>query len=228
MSDKPQKVKIGLDSPKLRISAPCPTAKGKYSTLSFGLWMNNPRLIVSTNDPALIASTRHGKIQAALDMPTMFCFIEMLKDAVKSKEAIKSKIETYGMSSNKDDKSPVHLTDVWVGRDDSGSVFVSVISKQEGWPVIKFIFGPSDGRFQKFVHSNGTEYSKAEASNRYANSYISLLTNCFSHLVISHYVEPPPFIPGNKGGYGGGNKPAYQNNQYQSKQNDIPDDDIPF
>jgi hypothetical protein len=234
MAQTNQKVKTVLNSPKLRLVAPCPTAKGKWSHLSFDIYMNNPRIVVATNDPSMMSPEKgFGRIQAALDMPTFYAFIELLTMAINSKEATKSKIENFGHQKGGDPKVPTLLTDLWVGRDDAGLIFISAISKQDGWPVIKFTFGPADERYHKFYHGDGSEFSKAERSNVYARAYAKMLSEAMGNLMVSHYVEPPPYVP-NKGGgnwnkgnsSGGYQKPStYVDN---SSDDSSGDDGIPF
>lgn len=234
-----QKVKTILNSPKLSLSAPNPMVKGKYAKLSFDLYNNNPRIVVSTNDPSLqVPEKGYGRITAALDVPVFFSFIELLKQVISNKEPSKFKIENFGNQKGGDPKVPVHLTDLWVGRGEDGAIFISAISKMEGFPTIKFVFAPSDSRFHKYFHGNGTEFSKAELSNLHAKAWVTILEEVMGHLVVTNYVEPPPYQ--GKGGYnnnrnqgGGYQKPAYnQQSQQQSYPGDAAadtaGDDIPF
>lgn len=234
MAQANPKVKTVLNSPKLRLVAPCPTAKGKFSHLSFDIYMNNPRVVVATNDPALMSPEKgFGRIQAAMDMPTFYVFLELLNAAINSKEPIKNKIENFGHQKGGDPKVPVLLTDLWIGRDDTGNIFISVINKQEGWPVIKFTFSVADERYVKVWHGDGSEWTKAERSSVYARAYVKMLSEAMGNLMVSHYVEPPPYVPNkggnswNKGGQSGGyQKPStYVDNTSSDDDNS---NDIPF
>lgn len=207
MADGNKPPKHGLNNPKIRLSAPCPTAKGKYSNLGFDMWQNNPRIVVSTNDPSMMNKDRQfGKITAAMESPTFFLFLEMIKDAFTSKEEMKQNLQLFGnpKGGGGPGVEPVHLTDVWIGRDAEGCIFVSVVKKEEGWPIIKFIFGYPDRRFVRAKEQGGQEFDKARISQGYARAYYELLKATMGSLIIDSYVEPPPYIPGNKGGYGGG------------------------
>ncbi len=243
MSDKPVKIKHGLNNPKIRISAPCPTAKGKFSQLSWDLWNNNPRLVVDVKDPAFATPDKgYGRITAAFEMPSMFLFIELLKEAVASEGADKKQMKIYGAPKGGGGggyQEPVHMSDIWIGKDAEGCVFVSVVKKEEGWPVIKFVFEQPDRRFVKIFKGDGTEYSKAELSVGYAKGYINLLTQAMGTAVMTTYVEPPPFIPGNKGGGGGyggnrgGGGGGYNNRSSggggsSGGGDDMSSDDLPF
>ena len=125
--------KHGLNNPKIRLSAPCPTAKGKYANLGFDIWMNNPRIVVATNDPNMMNKEKQfGRITAAMEPPTFFLFLEYLNEAIRSKEATKKNLKLFGNAKGAQGGpgvEPVHLTDVWIGRDAEGQVFISVVKK---------------------------------------------------------------------------------------------------
>lgn len=238
MSDKPAKVKHILNSPKIRLNTPCPTARGKISSLSWDTYMNNPRIVVKVNDPAFASPEKsYGQIQAAMEPVTFYLFLELLEQATKSDTPMKNKLELSGTPKGGNSNNPVVMTDVWIGKDNEGCIFISVIKKdQEGWPIIKFIFGAPDDRFVKVFKADGTEYTKAELSIGYARAYCKLLGNTMANVLDTKYVEPPPFIPQGKGGYGGGNRSGgnrgnYQNN-YQNKAADnggeFDSPDLPF
>jgi hypothetical protein len=241
MSDnKPVKIKHGLNSPKIRLNAPCPTAKGKFSSLSWDLYMNNPRVVVAVNDPAFATPDKsYGRIQAAMEMPTFYLFLSKLKEAISSEGPVKTQLKLFGNAKGGGGggggyQEPVHLTDLWIGKDADGCVFLSVVKKEEGWPVIKFIFAAPDPRFVKVFKGDGTEYSKSELSVAYAQSYHDLLSHAMGTAVMTTYVEPPPFIPGNKGGGGGysnnrsGGGGGYQNRSAPTGGGDEQDPDLPF
>ena len=95
MSDfqKPVKVKTALNNNKLALSAPCPTAKGKRSTLGFDFTNNNPSIVVRTNDPADITpATNYGTISAKMDLPIFFAFLTTLNEVIESTGEMKKKI----------------------------------------------------------------------------------------------------------------------------------------
>lgn len=195
-----------LNNAKIRLQAPCPTAPGKFSSLAWDVWMNNPRFVVATNDPTMMSKERgFGRIQAAMEPPTFMVFLELLDLCINSTEACKYRVANSGK-----DKAggfdPVPTSDLHVGRDADGCIFVSVVSKEEGWPVIKFVFSAPDQRFHKLYHGNGTEFTKAEISVIYAKAYRKLLEVAMMNVLDTHYVEPEPYVPGNKGGYGGGQR----------------------
>lgn len=242
MSDQNRKPpKHALNSPKLRLSAPCPTAKGKYSSLSWDVYQNNPRVVVATNDPNLSndREKNFGRITAALEAPTFYMFLELLKDTIANKEAAKQPvIQNFGNPRNAERGAPPkHMTDLGVGRDAEGQIYIYVASKEDGWPMIKFVFGPPDQRFHKLVRANGESLSKAEVSELYARAYVNLLTQVMGNVLDTHYIEPPKFVPGgqrqggggyNRSGGGGGGNYNRGNAETTAPADAGADDDFPF
>jgi hypothetical protein len=194
MAEKTEKVKTALNNSKLSLSSPCPTAHGKFSQLRWDIYMNNPRIIVRTNDPG-DEQYNYGMITAAMDSLAFYTFLEFLKMTYESMEEVKYKIENYGNEYVQGQRSndPVHLTDTWIGKDKDGCVFISVISKKEERPVVKFIFGPGDDRWHKFFHSDGTQYTKAEISVIYARAHYNLLSELMGNVLVANYVPPLPY-----------------------------------
>ena len=223
---KPPKRKHAFNNPKLRLQAPNPACKGVWATLGFDFIQNNPRIVVDTKDPSLASPENgYGRISAPLDSVVFMMIIEAISSAVSAKEAMKMKIENsnHEFVDGKRSQDITHLTDIWVGRDAEGQVFISVISaKGNHWPTIKFVFGPSDQRYHKFFKEDGTPWSRPELSVLAAKAYVRLLTGLLPSIADTHYYEAPPYVPGgNKGGYnksgggggynrGGGNGGGYQ------------------
>ena len=216
--------KNALDSKKLNLVAPCPTAPGKRSSLIWGVYSNNPRLTVYTGDPEdSTERTGYGKIAANLDTPTFFAFIEMLEASAKSTEECKQKIDNKGFTwfGGKRSEVPVVLNSLIVGKDAEGCVFISVVADNR--PIIKFFIGPSESH--ALYHSTGKPFTKAESSSLYAIAYCQLLRNMVGNVLVSEYVEEvakKPYNPqgGNNNNQGGGGYSKPQNNSYA--------EDIPF
>jgi uncharacterized membrane protein YgcG len=210
-AQKPRKVPTILSSAKLKLSAANPAAKNAWAKLGWEIFRNNPRIVVDTGDPNLRnRDTDFGKITAALDPLLFSCVTQMILDAANSQGETKTKAECLGHSYKSGSKSEavVPLADIWVGKDKEGCVFISVVNKdKEGFPVIKFIFGPSDQRFMKWQHGDGTPYTKAEVSVLAAKAYVAILEPLISQLLIDNYEPPEPpggGFGGNRGGGGGG------------------------
>jgi hypothetical protein len=232
---RPEKVKTAFNNSKLTLSAPCPTAKGKYSTLGFDFANNNPAIVVRTNDPAdTTPANGYGTISAKLDSLAFYVFLENLKAAIASEGEIKIKCENYNHDYVDGQRSQEikHLTDLWVGKDKEGCPYISVLSKKEDRPVIKFTFGPSDGRWHKYFNADGTPFTKAQLAKRYADAFVALLTHVTANIMVSAYVAPVPRKPYG-GQQGGGNRPAYNNNRpggnsYSKPAADVVEEDLPF
>jgi len=225
MADKIEKKKTALSNSKLSLSAPCPTAKGKFSVLKWELFQNNPRIIVRSNDPAEMNRERNfGQIIAPMGAPEFYAFLEMLKLSYESPGETKSRIENWNQDyvDGKRTTEPIHISDTWIGKDREGCVFISVISKKEDRPVIKFITAPADDRWHKFFHADGTQYTKAETSVIYAKAYYNMLTKVMANLICTEYVEPPPYVPG------GGAGANYQQKPNNANNSTIKDEDLPF
>lgn len=242
MSDfqKPVRKKNAFNNSKLRLSAPNPNAKGVFSNLSWDVYQNNPRIVVDTRDPNLSSpENSYGRIQAAMDPLVFSLFLNFLKEAIESPSAVKFKIENFSFEYTNGQRAQEasHTSDVWVGKDAEGQMFITVVSKKgTHWPVIKFIFGPSDERFHKFYRGDGTSISKAELSVYAAKGYTELLPLLMANVLDTHYYDVPPSTAwknkqaGGSGGYGGGVK-SYGANDGQNKpagNAEINDNDLPF
>lgn len=215
--------KNALDNSKLTLSALCPTEKNKYSTLKWEVFRNNPRIVVRTNDTSLTNQENNwGKIEAAMDAPGFYVFLQFLKDAYEASSEIKNKIESYNYeySSGQRSEDIRHIADTVIGKDKEGCIFIAVVSKKDNWPVIKFVFGPSDNRWLKYCHGDGTPYTKAEISVIYAKVYYRLLSHIIPQILVTEYVEPPPYDAGKR-------QSGYKSN-YQKQDSDVELTDLPF
>lgn len=249
MQDRQPPKKHALNNPKIRLSAPNPQCKGVYANLSWDIYQNNPRIVVDTKDPQFKnPENNYGRIQAAMDPVILSMFMENLAWAIELQTTDKRRISNYGNDRSgpryepgKPPPPPVHLTDVWVGRDADMNVFISVVNQKENWPKIKFLFDVPDRRFVKFYKGDGTELNKGEVSTLAAKAYLRLLSNLMPAVLANTYehVMPAQFAGrgGNGGGrsgggsYGGG-KPANGGGNYTSNApasgGDDTDSDIPF
>lgn len=231
----PPRKKNALDHDKLKLKAPTPDVPGKYANLLWGFHANNPRITVFTGDPDdNTPANGYGKIVASLDTPTFFVFIELLKKTVNSETECKEKIinKNYIFPGGKRSETPVVISDLWVGKDKEGCVFISVTADKR--PKIKFIIGPTE--FHSWVHGDGTPATKGEVSTLYATGYVNILSAVYANLIVSEYVEKE--VKPNNGNNGGNNR--YQNNngnnQNNYQRNNAParteptpvDEDLPF
>ena len=245
MSDfqKPIRKKNALNNAKLRLSAPNPQAKGIWSTLAWDVFQNNPRIVVDTKDPNLLSQENgYGRITAPLDPAVFGAVLVNLENVINATEPIKFKVENSNHEYVNGQRSQeiTHLTDLWVGRDAEGQIFISVVSTKPNWPIIKFLFGPSDNRYHKFLHGDGTPYSKADLSILFAKSYLNMLRALVPNVMDTHYFEAPQNPNWKKGGQGdggsggnrwgnngGGNQGGGQRASQAPAADDM-DDSIPF
>lgn len=224
----PQRKKNALDHAKLKLSTPCPSAQGKWSTFGWGITGNNPRITVYTNDPN-DSKNDNGRITGPMGSPDLFAIMHFLQVAVdapgkcRNKVALKNFIFPGGRRSEK----PVVVAELWIGQDDEGVIWMSLCSPDSSRPKIKFPIGPGD--FANWFKEDGSEYSKGEISKIYAAGYMELIKNVMEQLIVTEYKEPEP-----KDGQQRNNNQQQNNNQGQQRnQGSSPaaetfDDDIPF
>lgn len=216
MSDapRPQHRKNAFNNSKMTLSAPLPGQKGIYAKLSFDIFRNNPRVIVATNDPALKnPENQYGRITAALDPVVFFSFLEFIEKCVRSTGPTKYKIENFnhGYANGQRSQEIEHLSNLIIGRDEEGHIYLSVTSTKANWPVIKFNFGFADRRYHHVVKGDGSPLSTVETSQLVAMAYYRLLQQLAASVMDTHYEEPPAPQGGfNKGGKPGG---GYGNRQ---------------
>lgn len=245
----PPRIKTALDNRKTQLTAPCPSAPGKTSTFSIILVANNPRVVIYTNDPSDEgADKEYGKITANLDLWVMFNILGILYEAIEFKptpEAIefKRKVENknYIFPGGKRSETPVVVSELFVGKDKDGCVWISVTKKDR--PRIKFIFGFND--FHRYYHGDGTALSNAETSVVGARGWARMMEVLLGAVATSNYTEPPPkdqTRTGQGGAQGGGsygNRSGGQGGGYNNNNRGGPpaggngnssgsDDDIPF
>ena len=229
----PTRKKNALDNNKLKLSVPCPTAPGKFSSLVWGVYKNNPRITVYTGDPEDSGERNgYGAIKANLDGPQFAAFIEMCNSVIQGPAGEKRKIELleFTFFGGKRSEMPVVVSEVWVGKDPDGAIWISVTAVNR--PKIKFIF--SSGQYCNLFHGDGTPLSKDETSKLFAAGYVKLISNLVPNVMVSEFAEIVPKQQGgyqNKGGGGGNNyqnRNAGGNQGYQSNPKDQQMNDIPF
>lgn len=224
MSNDNKPKKHALNNPKFTLSAPCPNAPTKQSKCGWDVYGNNPRIVIKTNDPALSnKENSFGIIQAGMDAPSFFAWVEELRGFAIGEPDRKAKIQNNGYEGEP-------LSDIWFGKNKDGCVFISVVSRKDEKPVVMFVFGPSDDRYHKWFHGDGNPYTRAEVSVAYAKSYCTILSTMMPQILVDTYIEPPPFIPkGKDGGSYNQKQSGYQNNnRQQNTDNGIVGDDLPF
>ena len=199
---RPQRKKNALDNNKITMRAQ--NKAGKVSSLIFGLINNNPRLTVYTNDPNDTAD--YGKIVAALDTPMFNALLEMLQEVINTPGTIKLGLrnKNYIYPKGQRSETPVVVSDVLVGRDETGVIWIAVTARNR--PMINFQF--INPEFHMFIDGDGNAMDKAKASNFTARAYLRLLSQMVNTLQVTDWIEPAPKPQrqggGGGGGYGGG------------------------
>ena len=201
------KVPSLLDSPKLRLSSWNAQTKTR-PTLKVSIWNNNPRIEVGLNDKRL--QGRDNWITAPLDPWIFETICDLIVQIAAGPNDYKEKAVSLepDKSAEQGQKAPaLPVADLWIGKDKEGMVFASVIDKKTDKAIVQFFFGPSDSRYFKGYHGDGTEWPRHLMSTRFANSWASLMRRTVS-IVLDRLYKPVEF-QGNRGGGGGG----YQNNR---------------
>lgn len=235
---RPERIKNALDNRKLNLSAPTPGHQGKTASLIWGLYGGaNPRLTVYTNDPNdQDAKTGYGKISANLDAPTFFAFLNYLDQACKLETPndwkIKLENKNFTFFNGKRSDAPSLVSELIVGKDKDGVIWIAVFDKNKDRPKIKFQFGYND--FHRFVYPDGNPVPANEVSVAYAQGYITLLRGVVPNLLVDLYQEPEPKPNqgGNRGGQGGGYNRGGQGgggyNRSNAPATEDVGEDIPF
>lgn len=227
-----------LDNKKLNLGAK--NQDGKYASLIWGLFSNNPRITVYTNVDS-DKDVNYGKISANLDTPAFFSFLNLLREAIEftpatpGVEEFKASLENknFIFPGGKRSDKPVLQSELFVGKDKEGVVWMGVMAKDR--PRIKFVFQLSD--FHALKHGTGEYYSKAEASVVAADAYWNLLTEMLGNMQVTHWQEPEDKQQGQGGGQrqgGGGYNRGGGGGSYQQRESNAPAavdevaDDLPF
>jgi hypothetical protein len=185
--------------------------------LRHGIYRNNPRITVYTNEPD-DAQNNYGAITAALDPVVFTTYLKLLEDLSSKTSAnnVKYKIENLTLTQKEDNRSRElkHVSDLFIGKDEEGVVWISVVAPNR--PKFKFEFG--NFPFHKFYKPDGSEMTKAELSSIAASATATLLGNIFSTYVTTNY-DHMPATTYKKGGTG---------NRYGKKPAEVESEDLPF
>lgn len=231
------RTKIALDNSKLNLSAPS-TEQGKTASLTWGLVKNNPRITVWTRDSQdMTEKNGNGKIQAELDSPILFSIIETLDKLIGEAPGTRYKLENSNFTwfGGKRSDAPAVLTELWVGKDKEGYVYLSLTAPNR--PIIKFRIAPSS--FHTWYTHSGEKVSPEELCKTYVKGYLNILRGIYNHLAVTDFVDVQAEKAAKQGQGNGGGKQWGNNNQSggyrNSNENSAPknnsfggDDDLPF
>lgn len=200
---RPAVKKHVLHNRKLGLSAPCPSAKGKWSSLTVGLVSNNPRFTIYTNDPE-DKTDRDGRpvpITGNVDSPVFFQFLERAKRVAEGPADVKFKVENWGFAwfGKERAKEKSVLSELHFGKAADGALWISVTMKDR--PRIQFKFGQND--FHHWYHGDGTPFTVEEVSKDAFLGWAKMFEGLMPVRMDLGYVEPKP-RDDNKGGNGGG------------------------
>jgi hypothetical protein len=207
----PPRPKNALDNRRLHLLTPCPTAPGKTSQLSIGVFIKEKfgepfvRITVATRDPEDQGERNgYGKITAEFDPPVFYALLEKLDRIAKgpagTEDKIKWEVKEITFMNGRRSDGPMPVAEVHFGKDVDGIVWLSVLKPNR--PRIKFSFGITD--FHNLVHKSGEQVSKSECSEIFALGWTNTLRSVLPHFIIHNYKDIPWDPTGGKGGQGGG------------------------
>ena len=192
-----------LKGPKMRLQAPCPTAKGKYSQLSIDVWEGNPRIAVRTNDPS-DQNNDNGFIRANLNLHNFMIMLEHIESMVKEEGRKSVRIEC------RSGKEQSLVSTVVVGRKEDGRVFIGVKSSDSSRPVIEFIFHPIDFTYHPQYAANNEPIDPAKISQISAMAYVRILRSLIPSICDKTYKK---WTPNENGGNNGGRNGGWKGNK---------------
>lgn len=227
----PQREKHALDDFKLRLSAEkLPNGKSR-PTLTVTVVNNNPRFVVYTQ---VEGDKDNGKIQAEVDMQVMYSILEAIEMVIAGPNDNRFQFvnKNFTWFGGKKSDTPQVLSKIQIGKDNTGVVYISVLSAQNDRPKIKFPFGFSN--FHQLVRPGTDEaVPESEISVLAAKGWIRLMTELLADVFVDKWTEPQKKEGGggggNRGGYGGGggNRGGGGNSYGASSGGDF-DDDLPM
>ncbi len=134
----------------------------RQSALTWGCRDGNPRITVNTNVEA-DKKNMFGMINAAFNPETFFIILDLLEEVALSESEISYKIDNKTTTKTEDGKrsDPFVASEVWLGKDSEGIVWISVIAPDR--PKIKFNFVISN---YHFIHKKGEGAISAKTASR--------------------------------------------------------------
>ena len=236
----PKREKTVLDDNVLKLYAEkLPEGTGRPA-LSWYFQNNNPRIDVYTNMPN---DPDNGKIRADIGINVAYeilCELEDLSESATDEEynaRWENHGRTWNRTENRSNKELSPKSNIVVGRDKKGRIYIALLSVGGDRPKIRFYFGEN---IYRKLYINGQPASDAELSRRAVRGWLKSIEHLLPIIAAINWEEKVKEENNNNrgGGYnnsGGGN---YRNNnnsgggsggnsRYQQASNDN-DDDIPF
>jgi len=175
---RPQQVRI-RELEKFSLYAKASPDQQQQSRLAWSERDGNPRITVYTNLPN--DTERYGIIYAAMNPEIFFASLQLLKNIAIGPNGSKMKVNCYTGARGDDGKptgEKILLSDLLMGKDDNGIVWLSVVSGNR--PKIKFEFKISD--YHNIVKSDGTPLEAGECSSLIALSTIDRLIDIYTDI----------------------------------------------
>lgn len=239
MAEVVERKLTALNESKLRIFGEPVNGARRSPWIGVSVFRNNPRLEVQTN---VEGDKNYGFINGNLDAASFFMMAKVL-DWVIAHDGPTQRRVTNGTGPLNE---IVPASTIYLGKDDEGCIYISVIDADKDRPKIKFIFTPSN--YHTLTDGQGGALSKAEISQFHAAGWMELICRLLPVVLGNDYIPPPPRDDkpayqgkkqwnNNDGGQkkqwnsGGGNKPAHDNNAAPTKpasDGNWGDDDFPM
>lgn len=195
-------VPTALDDYKLRLStSPVNGSKGRPA-LSVTFTGANPRINVYTE---VDGDKNNGKIQAKMDLYDFYEILEVLDQVASTNDEVRWVKELKQPSKPEQNEDgtfgkkgpPEIVATVLVGRDNSGRVFISVLSPDGDRPKIQFFFG--DHYYSKLVRKSApSEFiPDREVSTIAARAWVTLYRQLLAVQFITGFKKPEKKEGGN-------------------------------
>lgn len=178
----------------------------KRPNLTFKMRNNLPQIVVKTgvgNDKD------HGRISASF--PTIDDFeavLIVLEEIIQGPNNVKEAVQIHAKKFIQGKMSdPMPDTNVLMGKDENGVVWIGVTSWEKERPVIKFPFVPDD--LMRYKHGDGRAWEPGELSIVSAKAMLRRVRAMFPFSYVNEYTQPKPRDNnqsggGNRGYNGGG------------------------
>lgn len=235
----PKREKTVLDDNVLKLYAEkLPEGTGRPA-LSWYFQNNNPRIDVYTNMPN---DPDNGKIRADIGINVAYeilCELEDLSESTTDEEynaRWENHGRTWNRAENRSNKELSPKSNIVVGRDKKGRIYIALLSVIGDRPKIRFYFGEN---IYRKLYINGQPASDAELSRRAVRGWLKSIEHLLPIIAAINWEEKVKEENNNNrgGGYNNSGSGNYRNNnnggggggnsRYQQSSNDN-DDDIPF
>lgn len=169
MSVAPQRPVVEIrDLQKFAMYTDSPNGDNARSALIFGVRDGNPRISVF---PGGESYEERYPIFAGFDVATWGVLLDFIEEIYRGENGLSGKLETKRTERDSDVK--VTLSFVEYGKDEKGVCWIAMTHPER--PRIRFNFTLSD--WHVFYHSDGTQLTEGEVSQRLAISSITSLRN---------------------------------------------------